>query len=547
MEDSSSNHGGLVEKRDKEHMDSPLGRNPSHRNAYFLNPSLNIIKNPQPQDDFYLPKTLFSSQTTNFDLESLPLEVAFSGWKISIKGWKDGKERLYQKHKDIWIKVGIDEAIEASTYEIPKNKDLILSLAQKWYSKTNTFIFSWDEESKEMEAKLDRVRLNFTSTKARKFNHLPWLKCFFMKKISKELKGSLYTKKYLPHRVGMQFGLDQDIPGKVDFRNMDEIIVDPYKTAWTNYSMAITDTMLLDVVVASSTVSVPGFTLKVHENGDTSMENYGVEIIDLTKRSDEIVNAVGGGELKRERVDMVISKPGTLIGMLQRDIVELKVGVKEESAGRKWRRITQAPKKQYTQTLSRSLSILLQEISIVSKIIEAEIVEMERALETKKSQLLKRMEGLERKMCYVNSINLINLKQSLWHEYEQVLLQEELIWYMKARSKWLSFGDRNTKYFHASTMTRRKHNRIEGLTDDNGYPYLASLVIGVIPQADLHNTVSEYGTMQGTWNWAMFNHILPQEILDVIDSVLPPNNNAEDDSFSLMPSSNGIFSIKSAY
>ncbi|KAF7813093.1 Aminotransferase-like mobile domain containing protein [Senna tora] len=540
MEDSSSNRGGLMEKRDKEHMVSPLGRNPSHRNAYFLNPSLNIIKNPQPQDDLCLPKTLFSSQTTNFDLESLPLEVTYSGWQIPIKGWKDWKERLYQKHKDIWIKVGINEAIEASTEEVPKNKDLILSLAQKWYSKTNTFIFSWgeatitledimvcggysvvgnpiftplqDEESKEMEAKLDRVRLNFASTKAKKANHLPWLKCFFTKKISKELKvdkdvdelehvaflslwlsrfvfpcptisrdvlpiavhlargtqialapavlasiyrdltqlktsidracarsklggtsrsiiryyllessaiqislmsplklvqiwadkrfptlhphppkmldqnlhhendymstfnldscgqtfkwrpyvnsspkfdnkdylksfayclrnselvgmdiRSLYTKKYLPHRVSMQFGLDQDIP----------------------------DIMLLDVAVASSSISVPGFTLRymewwnrsklgwgdkpdkensdqvrsqsddrVHENGDTSMANYGVEIIDLAKRSDEIVNAVGGGEFNRERVDMVISKPETPIGMLQGDIVELKVSPK---------------------------------------------------------------------------------------------------------------------------------------------------------------------------------------------------------------------------
>ncbi|KAF7823069.1 uncharacterized protein G2W53_021213 [Senna tora] len=58
------------------------------------------------------------------------------------------------------------------------------------------------------------------------------------------------------------------------------------------------------------------------------------------------------------------------------------LGEKEESAGRKRRCITQAPKKQYTQTLSRGLFVLLQVISIVSEIIEAEIVEMERALET---------------------------------------------------------------------------------------------------------------------------------------------------------------------
>ncbi|KAF7810430.1 Aminotransferase-like mobile domain-containing protein [Senna tora] len=161
-------------------------------------------------------------------------------------------------------------------------------------------------------------------------------------------EGSLYTKKYLPHCVSMQFGLDQDILGQVDFRYKDEIIVDPYKAAWTNYSMPIIDTMLLDVVVASSSISVPCFTLKyvewwnqsnlgmgekpgkddsevrsqsdsVHENGDSSMAYNGVEMIDLAKRSNEIVNVVGGGGLKRERVDMA-TKLETLIGKLQGDI-----------------------------------------------------------------------------------------------------------------------------------------------------------------------------------------------------------------------------------
>ncbi|KAF7813090.1 Serine/threonine-protein phosphatase 7 long form like [Senna tora] len=479
MEDSLSNQGGLVEKRDKEYMVSPLGRNPSHRIAYFLKPSLNIIKNPQPHDDFHLPKTLFSSQTTNFDPKSLPLEVTFSGWQIPIKGWKDWKERLYQKHKDIWIKVGIDEAIKASTDEIPKNKDMILfyHLHRSGLLKPTLSSSLGDEESKEMEAKLDRVRLNFALTKARKANHLPWLKCFFMKEISKELKvdkdvdelehaaflslwlsrfvfpcptisrdvlpiaihlargtqialapavlasiyrdlthlktsidkacarsklegtsrsiisyyllgssviqislmsplklvqiwaykrfpalhphppkrldqnhhhenyyvstfnldscgqtfkwrpyvnsspqfynkdylksfiyclrnselvgmelGSLYTKKYLPHRVGMQFGLDQDIPGQVDFRNKDEIIVDPYKVAWTNYTRS---KLGMGEKLGKDNSEVRSQSDIVHENGDSSMAYDGVEIIDLAKMG-EIVNVVGGGGLKRK-------------------------------------------------------------------------------------------------------------------------------------------------------------------------------------------------------------------------------------------------------
>lgn len=32
----------------------------------------------------------------------------------------------------------------------------------------------------------------------------------------------------------------------------------------------------------------------------------------------------------------------------------------------------------------------------------------------------------------------------------------------------MQFGDRNTKYYHASTIARRRKNRIEYLEDDNG-------------------------------------------------------------------------------
>lgn len=46
--------------------------------------------------------------------------------------------------------------------------------------------------------------------------------------------------------------------------------------------------------------------------------------------------------------------------------------------------------------------------------------------------------------------------------------QEELLWYQKSREKWLEFGDRNTKYFHTSTIIRRKSNRIEALKNDAG-------------------------------------------------------------------------------
>lgn len=59
-------------------------------------------------------------------------------------------------------------------------------------------------------------------------------------------------------------------------------------------------------------------------------------------------------------------------------------------------------------------------------------------------------------------------KLAVWREYEQVLLQEELLWFQKSRSKWLFCGDRNTKYFHGVTTIRRRKNRFDLLQDSNG-------------------------------------------------------------------------------
>jgi len=59
--------------------------------------------------------------------------------------------------------------------------------------------------------------------------------------------------------------------------------------------------------------------------------------------------------------------------------------------------------------------------------------------------------------------SLAMLEKHLWKEYNMVLQQEELFWYQKSREKWVQYGDRNTKFFHSMTMTRRKRNRIHDL------------------------------------------------------------------------------------
>lgn len=52
-------------------------------------------------------------------------------------------------------------------------------------------------------------------------------------------------------------------------------------------------------------------------------------------------------------------------------------------------------------------------------------------------------------------------------EIKRLWKQEELFWCQRSRVKWLKDGDRNSRFFHASTIKRRGSNRIERLKGSN--------------------------------------------------------------------------------
>lgn len=86
----------------------------------------------------------------------------------------------------------------------------------------------------------------------------------------------------------------------------------------------------------------------------------------------------------------------------------------------------------------------------------------------RKRSLTRRLQGIDRANPEGTNVFLNQLQETLWKEYERTLLHEEILWCQRARSTWLQFGNRNTRFFHASSVVRKKRNKILSLIDDNG-------------------------------------------------------------------------------
>ena len=60
------------------------------------------------------------------------------------------------------------------------------------------------------------------------------------------------------------------------------------------------------------------------------------------------------------------------------------------------------------------------------------------------------------------------LEKSLREQYLNILNLEEDFWALKSRVGWVVDGDRNTKFFHTSTIARRRHNKIDRICNSVG-------------------------------------------------------------------------------
>ncbi|KAK8582503.1 hypothetical protein V6N13_069280 [Hibiscus sabdariffa] len=90
------------------------------------------------------------------------------------------------------------------------------------------------------------------------------------------------------------------------------------------------------------------------------------------------------------------------------------------------------------------------------------------SLSSRKRHVMARLRGCQRSLGSKFNPFLSQLEKSLLSELEKILDQEELLWKQKSRSDWISFGDRNTAYFHKRATINKRINRISKLQLANG-------------------------------------------------------------------------------
>jgi hypothetical protein len=137
----------IIEERE-ELMISPTGdSDPIKRKAHFLKPSVNPAQGPE----FELPFLPIPPKPTIPETEKLPLIVKYRGRRFPQNNWKEWVDSLHSKHQSTWKKAGIYEALLSSTCQIRRHNELIVNVAERWCSETNTFLFPWAEATVTLE------------------------------------------------------------------------------------------------------------------------------------------------------------------------------------------------------------------------------------------------------------------------------------------------------------------------------------------------------------------------------------------------------------
>lgn len=122
----------------------------------------------------------------------------------------------------------------------------------------------------------------------------------------------------------------------------------------------------------------------------------------------------------------------------------------------------------FKQVCQRASTVQTQSWREVSTSFRKEVRNWEgnnKSPDTMLHEVEKRMADLESK-----PPDLINPAEEneLQKEHERILMMREFFWHQRARVNWAVHGDRNSKFFHATAVTRKRKNTVRCLQGANG-------------------------------------------------------------------------------
>lgn len=106
---------------------------------------------------------------------------------------------------------------------------------------------------------------------------------------------------------------------------------------------------------------------------------------------------------------------------------------------------------------------LLDAVTVTKENLQVWNAEVFGSILTRKRVLMARLAGIQRSEAYDSSSFLQTLEKELLRDYQDTLYQEEILFYHKSRSQWIRDGDRNTKFYHLSTLVRRNRDKVTRL------------------------------------------------------------------------------------
>lgn len=79
-----------------------------------------------------------------------------------------------------------------------------------------------------------------------------------------------------------------------------------------------------------------------------------------------------------------------------------------------------------------------------------------------------RLDGIQRRLDIGPNLLRIDLNCQLKSDFQNVLNQEVNFGATKSMTKCIAYGDKNTKFYHRTTLIIRSHGRIGGIKDQLG-------------------------------------------------------------------------------